>query len=187
MTKDEVIKVLAILKSNYFQYFKSISKNDAMVMIELWNEMFNDDSADLVTAAVKSYIVNDTSGYPPTVGMIKENMFNLKFSNEMLTPTEAWNEVRKAISSFDVNDSFNKLSLLTQKAVGSPKMLREWGRMDESTVNSVIASNFKKEYRETLNKFKNNESLPLQIKQQYLSENVKQIGLNVIKKIESEE
>ena len=128
--------------------------------------MFADDRPDLVAAAVKSFVVTDTKGYPPHIGVIKDKM-RLFTTPEAMTEQEAWGLVRKALSNslYHSDEEYNALPRLIQSLVGSPSQLKEWALMDESTVQSVVASNFMRSYRARAKHQEEFDALPEDVKQ----------------------
>ena len=148
MTRDETIAIMGILKTAYPSFYRDMTRETALQAIALWTEMFANDRADIVTAAVKTLIKTRKEGYPPTVGEVSEVIRELKDGKGM-TEQEAWSLVEKACTRgiYDYEEEFYKLPPVVQKAVGSPLMIREWALMDASTVKSVVASNFQRSFR----------------------------------------
>ena len=165
MTYDETLKIFAVLKANYNNFFKSITRADAEGQVGLWADMFQDEPYSLVSTAVKCYIATDVSGYPPNVGIIKEQIRKLTQKDDM-TEQEAINLIMKALSNsiYDSEKEFNKLPPVLQSLVGSPNTLREWAVMDSDTVNSVVASNVMRSYRVAVEKQRQRDALPAEIR-----------------------
>lgn len=165
MTFDETAKIFSVLKVNYSNFFKSLSRMDAEAMLNLWTEMFADEPYELVGAAVKSYIATDTTGYPPNIGKIKEHIRNLMQPN-IMTEQEAMNLLTKAMSNsiYNSKEEFDKLPPILQRLAGSPQRLREWALMDSDTVNSVITSNLMRSYREISKREQQQQALPNNVK-----------------------
>jgi hypothetical protein len=144
MTREETKAILAVLKAGYPNFYKDMTKEDAKNTVDLWATMFADDSARLVTEAVKSLIC--TLKFPPTIADVKEKI-HLLTQPQGMSELEAWNTVRRAISYYDAQENYNSLPPMLQRLVGSPNQLREWAVMDRETVNSVIQSNFMRSYK----------------------------------------
>ena len=175
MTKTETVQVLAILKAAYPHFYRNASKQDALTAVNLWHELFADDSADVVAAAVKALIATDEKGYPPHIGAVKARMRQLT-SKPCMTEAEAWAKVMQAIrkSGYSCKAEFDKLPEDLQDLVGSPSQLREWGMMDIQTLQSVVSSNFQRSYRERKKKAEEYAALP---------EDIKRLSAAVIHKI----
>ncbi len=61
---------MAIIKTAYPHYYQKTS--DIEDALSLWGEMFIEDDPVLISKAVKGFIRDDTAGFPPAIGQIKE-------------------------------------------------------------------------------------------------------------------
>jgi len=147
MTKSDVVGIMAILETAYPSYYAKRYNQQRMEAVNLWAELFADDNAQLVAAAVKTIIVGG-GAFPPSIGEIKNKMHDLTAPSEM-SETEAWALVSKACANgiYGYEEEFAKLPPTIQAAVGRAEQLREWAQMDEETVQSVVASNFMRGYK----------------------------------------
>lgn len=166
MTKEETIKVLAVLKANYHNFFKSLSTTDAHAMVNLWADMFEGVEYGLVGAAVKAYISNDTSGYPPNVGQINEQIRRLT-QWEQMTEQEAVTLIMKAARNgiYNAQEEYNKLPPILQRLAGSPEQIKAWAIMDVDELQTVVSSNLMRSYRAIAKKEEEVQTLPLSVKQ----------------------
>jgi len=148
MTKDDTIKILAILKAAYPHSFKDLTKVDADAMVNLWAITFAAETPEEVNAAVYALVSTRTAGYSPTPGEVKEQIRKLKQVDE-LDEMAAWAMVSKACSNgiYGYREEFAKLPPEVQRAVGSAEQIRAWAMMDADTVESVVASNFQRNFR----------------------------------------
>ena len=148
MTREDVIKIMAVLRGAYPQFYRDVSRQEALDTIGLWEALFADDPYPLVDAAVKALIATDAKGFPPHIGAVKEKLRMISTQPEM-TEGEAWTLVSRALrnSAYDSQREFDALPPRLQRLVGSPNQLREWAMLDADTVQSVIASNFQRSYR----------------------------------------
>lgn len=165
MTADDALKILATLKAAYPHSFKDLTKRDAEAMIDLWAKMFAAENYSEVNAAIGALISTRTVGYSPTIGEVKEKLQSLKAAN-ILPEQDAWALVSKACSNglYGYKKEFAKLPPEVQRAVGSPEQLLEWAKMDAETVQSVVASNFMRNYRTQQTREKENAMLPPEIR-----------------------
>ena len=165
MDRAETLKIFSVIKAEYRNHFKDISAVDANALVDLWTEMFADVDYGIVGAAVKSYILSNTSGHPPKVGQINELIKKLT-EPEPMTEQEASNLIFKALSNsiYNAESEYEKLPPILQTLVGSPNMLREWAMMDSDTVKSVIASNIMRSYRVAEERQRVKEALPSNIR-----------------------
>lgn len=163
MDRNETMQILTVLKAAYPHSFKGTSKRDANAMIDLWQTMFAADSYEAVNAAVAALISTRKEGFTPTIGEVKERM---AFAREQVTGTHseqsAWALVEKACRNglYGYQAEFDKLPPDVQRAVGSPEQLKAWAAMDAETVNSVVASNFMRNYRVQKQREKERAMLP---------------------------
>lgn len=165
MTRDDVIKIMSVLRGAYPHFYRDISKQEAYDAINLWTDMFSRDDASIVSAAVKSLIDGDDKGFPPTIGQVKTKMRLLVGSDE-LTEAEAWNLVSKAVKNglYGAVEEFEKLPPAVKRIVGSPSQLRDWASMDSDTLHSVVASNFQRSYKVVATREKEIAALPDDVK-----------------------
>lgn len=166
MTKAETLKILAVLKVAYPAMDNKLSDEEFKAMVNLWAEMFMDEPYELVSAAVKSFIVTDEQGYPPSIGKIKGHVRRMMQPDQM-SEAEAINLIMQATrnSTYNSVEEFKKLPPVLQKLVGSPMQLREWAVSDSQTINTVVASNLQRSYRVVAERQRELDALPESIKQ----------------------
>ncbi len=165
MTYEETRSILTVLKINYPQSFKGWTAEQGEAFLNLWSEAFKDDPVQMVAMAVKAIIYSDTREFAPNIGQVKDRMVKLSNSTT-LDADQAWAMVYKALSNsiYNSEKEFDKLPSEVRAGVGSPNQLREWAKMDTSTLESVIASNFKKGYRGRVKEKQEFEKLPQSVK-----------------------
>lgn len=166
VTFDDVRTILTVLKTEYPQSFRGMSREDATARLNLWAEMFADDDAGLVGAAVKSIIVAGNREFAPNIGQIKEQMRKLTEKHGDKSEAEAWARIRKAIrnSGYESREEFDRLPPILQRLVGSPSQLREWAMMDSDELNTVVASNVQRAYRTMQQREIETAKLPKEVK-----------------------
>ena len=161
MTRVETAQILAILKAAYPHSFKDMSDVDVEAMLNLWTRIFSADQKEEVGVAVDALIATRTAGYSPTPGEVKEQIRKLK-QKEELDESAAWALVSKACANgiYGYKEEFAKLPKAVQDAVGAPEQLHAWAMMDADTVESVVASNFQRNYRTRQARDREMEKLP---------------------------
>lgn len=165
MTREETQTVLRIVRAEWPASFRNMSRQDAEDKLNLWAELFADDDAKLVAAALKAIIVAENREFAPQIGTIKEQMRKLTAPDEM-SEAEAWARIRKAIRNADYEPvkEYKKLPEVLKKLVGSPSQLHEWAMMDSETLNSVVASNVQRAYRTVQARESERAKLPESVK-----------------------
>lgn len=148
MTKQDTLKILAILKTAYPYFYKDATPQSAKDTLDLWATLFVDDDPATVGLAVKSFIAADERGFPPVPGQIKAIIRTLA-AEEYDSELKAWSMVRRALSNsqYNARQEFEKLPPLVQKTLGSASVLRDWSLLDPDTVNITIANSFFRSYR----------------------------------------
>ena len=150
MTIEETAGILNIIKLAYPNFYdtKGSANLDKQEICMLWAMMFAEDDFNIVSAATKTYIATNTTGFGPTIGQLKDLERRLTHRKTM-TEAEAWDLISKAIRNglYGAGEEYAKLPPLLQRLVGSPAQLGEWARMDSAAVQSVVASNFQRAFR----------------------------------------
>lgn len=153
--------ILTLLQSEYPNSFVNMDTRMMKLKTKLWEKEFEADDINLVYAAVRLYM-KKPERFAPSIGQIREAMNSLLHADaQELTDQDAWALVSKACSNglYGYREEFAKLPPDVQRAVGAPEQLKAWAAMDEETVQSVVASNFKRTYRATQERQKQLEML----------------------------
>lgn len=161
MTRQETGIIMDILTTAYPAFYNGRNAPDMRMTVNLWAEMFAEDDVKIVAAAVKALIATDDKGFPPHIGAVKGRIRQIRNPDEM-TEQEAWAHIAKALrnSSYNAEEEFSKLPPILQDVVHAPQQLREWARMDEATVQSVVASNLQRSFRAKAQSRRDFEALP---------------------------
>lgn len=171
MNKAETLQILAIIKVAYPNSFNKFTKQDIEMLAKLWEIQFKDYDYKLVMNAVNTIISTDLNDFMPTIARIKEVCRNLANPNQM-SEVEAWQCVKNALSNsiYNSKEEFNKLPTICQKIVGSPRQLREWCMLDINETDTVVHSNFLKAFRGAVEHERQQDLIPLSIKQELMIE-----------------
>ena len=164
MTHKETAQILGVLHSVYFSGGGDQTDAARRVTINTWQKVFADEPVGIVEAAVNAFIASSTTPFFPAPGQIKEQIRLLQKGDE-LTEQEAWDLVMKALrnSSYGSVEEFAKLPEPVKRAVGSHNMLRQWVHYAASELQ-FVASEFKKAYRQIMEKQNNLEKIPAAVK-----------------------
>jgi hypothetical protein len=165
MTIQDIVQIMEIIEIAYPNFYKSQDNKERKKAANLWAVMFAEDDPLTVAAAVKAFIAADEKGFPPTIGIIKNKIADIKNDGEM-AEYEAWNEVKKAVSNglYGASEEFAKLSPVLQRLVGSPNKLREWAQMESEGLEKVVGSNFMRSYRSRAASEREHSMLPADVK-----------------------
>lgn len=83
MTRDETIKVLAILKAAYPNSYRGMTKEEANGTVAVWASQFANIPVNIVMIAVNKHISTNT--FPPSINEVKERIRGLYWETwEML-------------------------------------------------------------------------------------------------------
>lgn len=172
MNKKESALILGIIKTAYPNFNNNGVEEERIV--DIWQTMFSDESAELVAAAVKTFIASDEKGFPPHIGAIKSEIVKLTTPNA-LTEVEAWNLVRRKMRWHATHADFLELPPVIQRAVGSASQLCQWAMADIESL-SVTQSNFMRSYRAALNQETERKKIPKDVLQLIETRKIEMIG-----------
>lgn len=160
MTRDEVKEIIMIMTYTYSNY-KPI---DVKATVDIWASILAPYQFEGIKAALHAYILSDTKGFAPSPGQLIDQIPVKKFD---MTELEAWGIVSKAIanSNYHAKEEFDKLPPVIQKTLGRCDVLKEWASMENDTVQSVIQSNFIRNYRTVLQREKDIGKLPVKLRE----------------------
>lgn len=164
MTAQETAGIMTILHIAYPRYYANTTDDDKKAALQLWSVMFADYEYDVIAAAVKAVIA--TSKFPPTIADVNEKLQLFTASQEM-SELEAWDKVRKAIcnSSYNSEEEFNKLPEECKALVHSSHQLKAWAQVSEKELNTVVASNFMRDFRSSTSRRREQAMLPDSVKE----------------------
>jgi len=128
--------------------------------VELWEREFSADNPNLVYAAIRTYM-RTPERFAPSIGQVREIMNGLTAGEELPEQT-AWAMVSAACRNglYGYKTEFEKLPPDVQAAVGAPEQLKAWAMMDADTVESVVASNFMRNFKANKAREKARAALP---------------------------
>jgi hypothetical protein len=177
MNKQETAKIITVLAGNYESIAKK-TKTEKETMILLWHECLKDLNYNLVVEAVKRNAMENP--YQPTIADIRQNVVAISDPVEY-KPLEDWNECYKMISrgSYMTQEEFDTYSTSCKRFVGSLQQLRNYAMTECDVINTVVKSNFLKQYEIIKKQEKEQKLLPEKMKnriQELQANSVKMIG-----------
>lgn len=145
MTREEFKILVKGLKAVYTQP-SFIPDKEAF---EVWYGLLADLDYELCSIAIKKHM--QTVEKEPTVAGIRKHASELSREEGEINELAAWQMVLKAMrnSTYHSDEEFAKLPSTVQRAVGSPRQLREWAMAEniDGTWMNVTQSNFMRTYR----------------------------------------
>jgi len=158
VTQEGVAKLVNKLIKNYPSTYGNYGRSDMEAMIETWAMALEDFEDEAVTAAFKTFLINDQKGFPPAIGQIvaliptKGNIYNT-----VLTAGEAWVLVLNAMKNvtYQPRESFDTLPELIQRILGGVDALRELGESDAKS-RDIEKQRFFRAYDDALAEAKRN-------------------------------
>lgn len=164
---QETAKVLALIQECYPHFMDGRTPETTAV---IWARMFPNEAYPLVESAVMAFVVTDVKGFPPSIGQVKEKLAQMR-ADETLDEAGAWALVSTALRNgiYGSTKEFAKLPVDVQRVVGSANQLRDWAMMDAEIINSVVCSNFMRNYRARAAYSRELQKLPDHVKQMYIT------------------
>lgn len=160
MTREETKKIIYVLTS----MFPNWKLDDPTQTVDAWHFALADFDYNDMAIAVKTYISTSGSAFAPSASQL---IAMCRKSNDLAIPDEieAWNHVRTALgrSTYNSQSEWEKLTEYEKKAVGSPTQLYIWAT-DDNFNESVISSQFQKNYRTVVERAKDMAALPTEAK-----------------------
>ena len=164
MNPSEMAKAIGMIQEIWPTF---LNGRNILQTTEIWHSLFDTETPSELTQAIQAYACRDTKGFPPPIGALKELVWQQR--NERISEQTAWEMVRKQLngSSAYPRENFEKLPEIVRRCVGSPQTLMRWGQMDENDLETVVASNFKRTFRETVTKKREYDVLPVGLKPKF--------------------
>lgn len=167
MTRQDIAKLLHVVKAAYPQSYARFTSTDFDNMISAWQMTLEDYTPEQAGAGLRAYLKTDTRGFPPSPGQIVDCISKLTAPAMAETSAlEAWAMVRKAIRNglYGAEEEFQGLPLEAQKAVGSPANLREMAQLDTDRVETVEQSHFIRAYETLKARTREEAKIPPQLR-----------------------
>ena len=98
MTHEDTVKLISLIVVAYPNFDKFRDESHIRSTVALWDLMFADDDARLVSMAVEKHI--STSKWPPSIAELRDIMTTITHPG-LIPVDEAWAAVRKLLSVHD--------------------------------------------------------------------------------------
>ena len=135
MEKEQVRKLLTILRTNYPQTFKGWDNEQQQLYMGIWYNGLKNDDYGLALKAIESFIYGDPREFAPNIGQVKDKMFELQ-PVKQIDVGLAWDKVVKAArcDGRKAKEEFDKLPTVIKQAVGTENFLVEVAWADNESV-----------------------------------------------------
>lgn len=151
MTKEEIRELLVLLRELYPQSFVHHTAEGTQLIFQVWCETFKNENAKLVHAAVMKLIQNNKTNFAPTIGEIRETMYDLA-GIRIMTAEEVWTTARQfwcnlgTRSAMEIEPRYKKLPEEVKRAFSIADMIQH-ADMDSNAVSQYEKPRFMKEYK----------------------------------------
>jgi len=154
--------MITAMEVAYPAVYQNMDGRKVEAQIKLWAEMFRDVPDSILEYAVKLYISNDTSGFPPSIGKINDII--RESQGPELTETEAWEMVKHALrNSCDYESALEEWGKLPEEVrapIPKATTLIEWSNLPSDTVNTSVAARYCRSYTEKRRREREIQALP---------------------------
>lgn len=178
MTKQETVKFISIVKASFPYWGSKLSPDELKVTVEIWAEMLGEYDFKIVMSAMK-VIIATKKDFPPSIAEVIEKIqFLSSGGNTGLSEVEAWSMVRKAVANgmYGAKEEFDRLPKEIQIALREPATLKNWSQLEGDELDTVVASNFMRSYKEVKKRETEYKALPRDIKTMIEASTHKMIG-----------
>ena len=153
MEKEQVRKLLTIIRTNYPQTFKGWDSEQQQLYMEIWYNGLKDDDYGLALKAIETFIYGEPREFAPNIGQVKNKMFELQ-PVKQIDVGSAWDKVLRSARCDRqlAKDEFKKLPIVVQQALGTENFLVELGYSDKESQKY-----FRKEFESKLMEVLQNE------------------------------
>lgn len=148
MTYEETRQILSLLKVNYPQSFRNMTKDEGKAFLNLWSTAFQTVPLSLVKMAVTTIIIDSEREFAPTLGQVFAQIKKMLLPNTEAEAVAAWEEVMQFIRNYHQDDyhlHYHSLPERTRKILKMTDIRMIANAQDKTTV-SVEHNNFIKRY-----------------------------------------
>lgn len=168
MTKEEVTKLIYVIRASYPQAFARQSVQDMALMVSAWQSVLEDYTYSQGSAGLRIYLSTETTGFPPSPGQVIACIHKAMPQDQEVSPLEAWALVRKRMrnAGYNAKEEFEKLPEPVQRALGSFENLKEMSQLDIGRVETVEQSHFIRQYTAILEQMREEKKIPQRVRDQ---------------------
>lgn len=147
MNKKETMKALLEYRSVFPKAY-DFTKMDEEIVLARWHKQLHHLDYELVVKAIDYLAATEPRHAENPTYQIKNAIYSI--GNPKLSEGEAWQVVKKALrenGGFSIN-AWNELPEEIKATIGSRQTAQSWALMDSSQLDTVVASNFMRTYRQ---------------------------------------
>lgn len=152
MKKEELIKAYAYAELLWSTFKKETNNEKAQMQNQLWWEFLKKYPFDVICASMRELAKESDFC---NIAKISQGCLEItRLLGENQSENDIFNEIDKAVSNgaYCSKESFDNLSPIAQRVVGSASNLASWGQVDIQQYNTVIASNIRRAVRNELDR-----------------------------------
>lgn len=122
VTEKTIKETLTILKLTYPNSFRDISKEEALLMIQMWKKDFENDDEEIFKKAIDR--LRQKCKYIPSIAEIKSEIATLNVKDLQLNAEEEFEKVLTAVRKWGTLDNvgFEKITMDTIRAIGQRRL-----------------------------------------------------------------
>ena len=161
MEREELKQVYAYASILWDTFKPPTDKAKAVLQAQIWFDFLRGYDLQVIFASMRELCkVSDFCN----IGKVAKGCQTIcNLSKNELDEDKIFREIDGAISWYNQDENFNKLSEMAKKVVGTPSQLAQWALSDVTKYNTVIASNIKRSIRKQLDEQKARESVGEQV------------------------
>ena len=168
MTKQEIAKLIAVVRSNYPRHFKDMNTANIDEIIAGWAFTLDGFTYEEASTGLKVFLHSDKDGFPPSPGQIVGCIHSVRNAavGEM-TGAEAWELVEKAMSNFhwwEPEYSYDPLPELIKRIIPSASTLGEIAHMNIADVQIGEKARFIRQYDALKKQEREYKALPQEVR-----------------------
>lgn len=181
MTKQEIIQLLLLIKSEYPREHQGTTEETTQAQVTLWAIMLKEYDSKTVFYAFQKHIAGEEGKYKPTIHHFLKNI-NMLQNGQIKTAGEAWEEVIKNIRSFGIYNQLDGLNALTEF---TRKVVNQIGYSEicMSENIEITRAQFRKAYEATEKREIEFNNMPMHLKELQFEADNKRLGMASINEV----
>lgn len=165
MTERETRKIIAVMSATWVAAFSKMTASQIDNMVAVWNRQMAEYTYHQVSVGLDVFTATENKGFPPSPGQVIACIKQTEPPAITETAMEAWAKLRKGIrnSGYHAKEEFEKLSEISQRAIGSPETMRDLALGPSRNVD-IEQNHFIRTYNELKDRKEAYDRLPANVK-----------------------